>query len=324
MKRWSLVVLLACACASCGYDSHDPRSAANGRPRVLTGEAAGATAEGAAGGPSTGRARIGSMTTASDEAGSAGSVADAANRPNADRDSATTVASGGSSNPRPNGDDSGPSASGTNAAAGASAPPPEVWIGELWTLEPMLCEPDDFSLPSAARSGSIGHSPEGRTERVVLLIDRDSDPTAPTGRLHVGDAKQPTAPSPEPNDPMKDLAATGGFAPNDSPYWCATSNLADGGEYSLLESLRTTTRLQFSVAPIDLWRAWCASKGFMAQPCRGPGGCGIGVTLCPCGADACQPHVSWRITFDFTIDGDTMETTVQQYGTAQLRLRRVQ
>jgi hypothetical protein len=180
----------------------------------------------------------------------------------------------------------------------------------------MLCEPDGEFPPSSA--------PEAHSERVVLLLDRDSDPAAPTGRIRIGDADLAEAPIPEPNDPEKDLAETGVFSPNDSSYWCATSYLTDGAEYSVLESRRSADRLQFRVAPPERWRAWCASQGLMAAPCPETRGCEAPPTLCPCGAGGCQPHVGMRISLDFTIAGDTMETIVQPYETAQIRLQRVQ
>lgn len=316
--RWPHGFLLVCAFAGCSYSSHGSRAHDDDAP------ASGANAGSAAAKSSAGFAEhdgagfedsgsAGSSSTSASD-GRAMSASEAA----AGGDGSQATSSGGSagSNATSSAGSSHAGAAGDARGAGSTPPAPEVWIGELWALEPILCGADGTFPQSSA--------PEAYSERVVLLLDRDSDPAAPTGRIRIGAADLPEAPSPEPNDLEKDLAETGAFTPNDSSYWCATSHLTDGAEYSVLESRRSADRLQFRVAPPERWRAWCESQGLMAPPCRETRGCELPSALCPCGAGGCQPHVGMRVALDFSITGDAMETILQPYETAQIRLQRVQ
>jgi hypothetical protein len=310
--------LLLFATMSCGYASHDARAHLATGDRASEDSGTTSSMDVDASSAHERGDHIASSTQDSGSAGHAGPTATAA--------AGSSASTGGSkigveaSTMSPDAEDGASTAHDHgDAAAGESAaepPPPEIWIGELWTMEAMLCGPEG-TFP-------VNHWPEGHSERAVLLLDRDSDPASPTGRIRIGSADQPDAPSPEPNDPQKDLAETGGWSANDSPYWCATSFLSDGTEYSVFESRRSADRLQFSVVPAERWQAWCASQGRMARPCRKLGECESPLELCPCGASGCEPHVGTRLSFDFTIHGDTMETIVQPYETAELRLQRVQ
>jgi hypothetical protein len=160
--------------------------------------------------------------------------------------------------------------------------------------------------------------PEGQSERVVLLLDADSDAAAPTGRIRFGEGDLPSVPSPEPVNSSQPAS----WSIGESFYACTSSMLAHGGEYSVLESRRTAERLTFEVAPAEIWQSWCASRGFMAKPCA-RGTCTEDPTvICPCGAGGCQANVGERRLLDFAVDGDSMQTVLEPMG--ELRLRRVQ
>jgi hypothetical protein len=168
----------------------------------------------------------------------------------------------------------------------------------------MLCEPQP-----PFQSGDF----TPRSERVVLVLD---DGAQPSGRIRFAEGELPSSPVPEPEDPAT------GFSTAESFFWCAWSNLTRGGEYSLLESRRSATRLEFLVMPAEVWRPWCTSRGKMAEPCPPGPSCDYPIELCPCGAEGCEPTAGRRIHFDFRIEGDEMEAFL--ITTAQLRLRRVQ
>jgi hypothetical protein len=194
----------------------------------------------------------------------------------------------------------------------SAEPQVEVWIGELWSRQPLLCMLDAPFYP-------LSLPPEGHSERVVLLLDADSPSLAPTGHIRFGEGELPAVPSPEP----KDESRPDSWGVSDSFFACTEVMLAPGGEYSVLQSHRTAERLTFEIAPAEIWQPWCASRNFMADACLPPNTCTDDPTvICPCGASGCQPNVGYRMSLDFTVHGDSMETLVQREG--ELRMQRVQ
>lgn len=325
MTQRSSWVLLALACVSCSSTglNHDP-SGGDGLRATGTGGTDASGRAAAANGddvPSAGEPQaptssdVKSSAPTSTSAGTGGSRSDDSAGPHESQ--ADTTGTSAVDHP-PSQAGSGGAEPAAQSAAGSFALPTaeprvEVWIGELWSRQSLFCQQEaPFAGPSLP--------PEGQSERVVLLLDADSEAAAPTGRIRFGEGELPSVPSPEPKE-----RDPGGWSWSviDSFYDCTSSQLAHGGEYSVLESRRTAERLTFEVAPAEIWQAWCASRGLIAKPCLPPATCTEDPSVrCPCGAGGCQANVGERLLLDFTVDGDSMQTLFEQVG--ELRLRRVQ
>lgn len=311
-------VVLALVCAGCGYLSHESRGSSENRDKSsgIAGQGAANASDGmgdpravASADPAAplNPTQESSAGTYARPTGSNASQQYPAHAGTGGRDGDPSVAANGSTDAsQPRGDGA--------ATGSASEPKPEVWVGELWSLGRMLCPlqpPFETGMDIAAR-----------TERVLLLIDADSDSHAPTGRIRFGQGELPATPSPEPQS-MSAYDHSWGLS--ESLFTCSSELLAEGGEYSLLDSERSSSRLMFVVAPAEIWAPWCTSRHWMAKACPVPAICDDPWILCPCTAAGCEPRVGARIRFDFRVDGDEMETLVEgSVPYAEVRLERVQ
>lgn len=218
------------------------------------------------------------------------------------------VASGSST---PDGPDATTSPSGdgaTGAAADAANEATgtvggtEVWVGQLWSIAPALCDPD---VPQGVNP--MQHT--GYTERVVLILEPGDDPARPSGRIALGQGVVPD----DPGDAPYTMNGNGTF------WLCSMQSPAKGGEYRVLEARRSAQRITFEIEPGEIWKP-CAGDSPECRP--------------PCDGVICFAVVGERDYFDLLVNGDTMEGTSQDLGggsagsafgtPGQLRLRRVQ
>lgn len=193
-----------------------------------------------------------------------------------------------------------PATGGAGAAGAALEPPPsssestQVWIGQLWSITPLLCDPN-----APWSSAVIVVQPMGYAERVVLILELTDDPAHPTGVIAFGEGDLPSVPEiPENGDP--------------GSFWlCSVQNPSKGGEYTLLEARRSSDRLSFDIVSGEIWNASCPS----------------GDASCHCSTNHCSVPPGQRQALDFLVTGDEMQTTflAAGFGTSgELRLRRVE
>lgn len=192
------------------------------------------------------------------------------------------------------------------AAEGAAVRTPSsftVWVGQV-ELQVSNALPGDDDDPWSAF----------QPERLTLVLGHDARGTALGGTLTFGR----TAPPPPPDDP-------GGWYPPGHSVPSLVPPIWPGFEYPLRSLLASKERLGFSLAPGDVFTAWCAlqtahavrdPRGFAcaegpplapsevpaASPrdvmCRGP------APACACDASGCREDAAFRIQFEVAMDGD--------------------
>jgi hypothetical protein len=196
--------------------------------------------------------------------------------------------------------------------AGAGSAPdaaPEVWAGQLWSLAPVLCDPDD---PRQLQRDMI--SAEGHTERVVLVLRPDSA-GGWRGDIRFGEGVLP-------DHPDKDLQSNTG---NGYSFWfCSLSGPAKGGDYTLLAVSWRADALVLTVSFNEIWNDWCHRERFM---CTAQSGACTLVTTCTCQNGDCSADISVLFRIELARTGDRLEGPLSIFagGTAaQLRLLRVQ
>jgi hypothetical protein len=192
----------------------------------------------------------------------------------------------------------------------------EVWIGQLWSVAPSLCDP---SAPWGSNPRSV--QPMGYVNRVVLILE-DVGGAQLQGRVQLGEGAVPTSPGNEPYD-------TNGK----TSYWICSIQLPTMGmEYRLIDPVLTSDRLMFAISASAVWNTFCETQG---APCPGApdGGCPTGPdsfsTVCTCKNSTCEAAEYSLVAFDLAVTADTIEGELPSLGggwgtPAQLRLRRVQ
>jgi hypothetical protein len=262
--RSVVAVMLVVLCVACSR-THDSAE-----------RLAGASAQDGSRGGASGRSSTG------DDAGGSGSSSvgmhDAAITPNAQDAS---------------GDDVPPAQELPTRDAATTEHAREVWVGELWSVRPTLCDP--------AQDEPNSLDPMGYTEPVVLVLEPGEDPSRPSGVIAFGQGDLPEEPV-----PSTSADDTGGF------WLCSVQVPSKGGVYPLLAARREDERLTFDIVPSQIWSKACTDD---PEACFG-----------------CQHRESCHFvgrprTLDLAIEGDTMQGTPGRttHGTpTQLRLQRMQ
>ena len=185
----------------------------------------------------------------------------------------------------------------SEAPTGASL---EVWVGELWSVTPFLCDPD-YAWSEPTVMGANGH-----TERTVLVLERSANGVL-RGRVRFGEGELPESPGSEPYE----NGHNGG-------YWLCSIQLPTvGTEYELRSIVRSRDRLMFDIVAGDVWNEWCRSHGEPCPEnpyggCNGPSGPSGGRAQppCVCEAGTCRAtEYDWLSTLgiDLAITADTIE-----------------
>lgn len=175
----------------------------------------------------------------------------------------------------------------------------EVWIGQLWSIAPGLCDPE-----APWESTPLVVQPTGYIERVVLVLELGDNPASPSGVIRFGQGELPADAGPAP-----------GFGSDPGSFWlCSMQVPSKGGEYTLLGARRAPQRIGFEIEPGAIWNSCDEDDPQCRPPCEGP---------------VCGSVAGTRLSFDLLVSGDTMEGTLPEagggFGTpAELRLRRAQ
>lgn len=190
----------------------------------------------------------------------------------------------------------------------------EVWIGQVWSVTPSLCDPNApwSDTPVVVR-------PTGYIDRVVLILEHVGD-AALQGSIQLGEGALPTSPGDAP------------YASGDSgSYWlCSIQLPTKGVEYPLLEPVLTSDRLMFEISSSDVWNTWCQTQ---SSSCPGApnGTCppDPDLPVCACKSGTCEAAEHARPAFDLAVTADMIEGQLPflggGFGTpAELRLRRAQ
>jgi hypothetical protein len=207
---------------------------------------------------------------------------------------------GGSGMPGPRG----------TAAADASRVVPEfaetgvgMWVGELWSFQPMLCDPrlvEGYPDPMLTA--------DGYRWRVFLILDSDGEQLE--GRIAFGEGELPSAPSDLPGRSSRDH------------FWsCSSGYPAVGGVYTIRSAVQRQQRLTFEIAPNEIWDGWCQRERYICTVST----CGAR-RACTCNGDMCGADVADRVIIDLSAKADELEGFVlldQQRDLAELRLYRV-
>jgi hypothetical protein len=199
--------------------------------------------------------------------------------------------------------------------AGAGAPgtsndgKPEVWIGQLWSVAPSLC---DSNAPPPSSPTPLIVEPEGHLDRVVLILEYDAQGQL-AGRIRFGE------------DPMPANSDHKPYAAGDNSYEiCGFDKPTKGADYTVLEPVLTSNRLMFTISPTEVWTTWCQKQD---SACPG-GGCPADMAPCTCAGAACKLASRGRLSIDLAVTADTIEGQLPfggAFGTPdELRLRRAQ
>lgn len=114
----------------------------------------------------------------------------------------------------------------------------EIWIGELWSIAPLLCDPN-----ATWQDTPTVIEPMGYVEPVVLLLDRRDDPAVPIGEIAFGQGELPQEPDVDPN-------ASG----DSGSFWlCSIQVPSKGGVYTIHNARRGDGRLSFDIVPAEIW-----------------------------------------------------------------------
>jgi uncharacterized protein YceK len=186
----------------------------------------------------------------------------------------------------------------------------EVWIGQLWSPGPRLCE-------HPSRDGTIER--DGHFERAVLILELGAV-AGPKGRIQLGQDIPPAAP---PTDDETRFMS------------CTSQRPSDGFEYTLLEPVLTSTRLTLAISPMEIWDTWCATQlrnctpdetamdlpGSMHTDCVYP-------SWCTCEDGRCRANQQRRIIVNLALTNDSIEGELPILTAEELpmsiRLRRVE
>jgi hypothetical protein len=185
------------------------------------------------------------------------------------------------------------------AVATSNHVPEEVWVGQLWSVGQVLCDP---LSPWSDRKLFV--TTTGFLDRAVLVLAPDSEGHI-GGRVQFGQGTVPTDPGAAP------------YADGDNgTFWlCSTQIPTTGAEYTLLNVARTAARVSFELAPNEIWSSWCRT-----QIVRSDG--------CDCEGRDCHATTTVRFHVDLIQTDNTLEGELPlgaAIGTlSQLRLRRVQ
>ena len=179
----------------------------------------------------------------------------------------------------------------------------EVWIGQLWSTNSVLCIPEGFDLVV---------DPEGKLARVVLILDERADGTL-AGHVQFGELDGRTLP---------EMPLDRGMG---SSFWSCSSELpVQGVEYTMLDISRTDQRLRFSIAPNVYWTEWCRESKFECSGSRAE--CAI-QPACVCDGRTCTADLRHRLVFQLGYVDDWLEGPFAWPGfegsVADVRLRRV-
>ena len=199
------------------------------------------------------------------------------------------------------------------------APTVSAWVGELWSITPILCRPD-------APAGPVVLEPTGYAERTVLVLEEYADGTV-RGRIRFGEGKVPESPGNAPYDEGS-MAAS---------YWRCTQAIPTVGfEYELRSPVRTSDRLRFDLSARDVWTPWCERQREECpdnpyEGCSGPFGSEGPLYEPPCLCDGTDCHAASQglVAIDLAIRNNTIEGKLPAIGVlsslapADLRLTRV-
>jgi hypothetical protein len=284
-------------------------------------------------------AGAGSAPAPSEAAGAAGTGAAGSPGTRAEAGTGTGTNSGDDARRDANGDANGAAGEGaTVPTAGAASVDlaaelmngPAVWIGELRSIEPILCAagvPDHPLYPETLADSYL--------ERAVLILERSATTGALRGAITFGDGTPPATP--------------GDVPPLDDADWfwlCISQRPTDGFEYSVLDAQLSSGRLRFAIAPNELWQPWCESREFGCAhgPCEEFPSCHCGDTfceeqfenqlvlckralqysVCECEAGACWAELLERVYVDLVATEQGLEGIITLGNFAELRLMRAQ
>jgi hypothetical protein len=196
-----------------------------------------------------------------------------------------------------------------DASSGARA---EVWIGELWSIAPLLCDPSDASWSAFT---SPPTEPMGHRERVVLILDHGAG-AALHGRIQFGQGSAPTNPGEQP------------YAGGQASFWlCSIQLPTKAVAYTLLHPVLTRDSLQFELLAGEVWNDFCHAHD---APCPGHSCRSLYGPVCTCDGGQCSAVERGPLNFNLALTSNTIEGDAPLYsgsngGTAaQLRMRRVQ
>jgi hypothetical protein len=188
---------------------------------------------------------------------------------------------------------------GSSSAGASAAPidgpatafePTQVWIGQLWSIEPVLCDPN-----APWSDTPVVFDPKGYIERVVLVLDLRDDPARPLGVIAFGQGELPAVP---------DIPQHG----DGGSFWlCSNQIPSKGGEYTLIDAQRSNARLTFDIVPGEIWNASCPGGDSSACHCK----------------DGCAIEPGHSIPLDLLVTGDDMQGRFH-VPSGELRLRRVE
>jgi hypothetical protein len=186
----------------------------------------------------------------------------------------------------------------TTAGVGEARPvsgDEETWVGELWSITPLLCDPEAQWSDTPVVVQDTGHR-----EPVVLVLAPGEAGAPRGGVIAFGEGELRLTDRPDPSEAGTD---SGSF------HLCSIQIPSKGAAYTVLDARRTERRLSFAIVAAEVWQPGCN---------------GVFETCIPC-TRHCD-LVGARLPFDMVIDGDFMQGTVlaAAFGTSsELHLRRL-
>jgi hypothetical protein len=167
-----------------------------------------------------------------------------------------------------------------------ASPGTELWVGQIWSDSPTLCDP---AAPVGDWDNMIAAA--GYTERAVLVLKTDATGEL-GGQIQFGLGQLPRAPQ---------YAACDANPGDDSFFSCSHHWPAKGAIYDLLDARRTSNELTFRIAPNQVWQTWCSASLPTAFACP------VNVTTCLCDDQHCAVSLTDTLTFRLVVTADGVE-----------------
>lgn len=187
----------------------------------------------------------------------------------------------------------------------------EVWVGQLWSASPALCDPAADGYKDLRTWTS-----EGSFERVVLVLEPNARGEL-GGRIQIGDLEGRRVPQ----TPGPTVFTTAG---DDGSFWlCSVYHATEGIEYTLFDVVRTNQAVRFSFSPNQVWDRWCRTDKPVC-PTDDSALCHT-EPFCECSDGQCTAETWRRVPVALAVTSETLEGhfVSTPFGTpSDIRLRR--